>query len=72
MTDLTGKVAIITGASGLLASGVIPVFRAAGARLVLIGSEKRLHENFPDLRNDKEHLCLPSTDLSDPARWTSW
>ena len=35
MTRFNGQVAIITGASGLLASGVIPVFRAGGAKLAL-------------------------------------
>lgn len=64
MTALSGKVAIITGASGLLASGVIPVFRAGGARLALTCGDDRLYERFPDLRDDSEHLCLQGLDLS--------
>ncbi len=67
MTEFSGQVAIITGASGLLASGVIPVFRAGGARLVLTCGDERLYERFPDLRDDADHLCLPNTDLSDAA-----
>ena len=66
MLDFDGKVAIITGASGLLASGVIPVFREAGADLALTCGDDRLYERFPDLRDDPNHLCLQGKDLSDP------
>jgi len=67
MTQFSGQVAIITGASGLLASGVIPVFRAGGAKLALTCGDDRLYERMPDLRDDPNHLCLQSTDLSDPV-----
>ena len=67
MTRFSGKVAIITGASGLLASGVIPAFKAGGAKLALTCGDDRLYERMPDLRDDPNHLCLQSTDLSDPA-----
>ncbi len=67
MTHFEGQVAIITGASGLLASGVIPVFRAGGAKLALTCGDDRLYERLPELRDDPNHLCLQSTDLSDPA-----
>lgn len=67
MVDFSGKVAIITGASGLLASGVIPVFRDAGARLALTCGDDRLYERFPDLRHDSNHICLQAADLSAPA-----
>ncbi len=67
MTQFSGQVAIITGASGLLASGVIPVFRAGGAKLALTCGDDRLYERLPELRDDPNHLCLQSTDLSDPA-----
>ncbi|MDE2749926.1 MAG: SDR family NAD(P)-dependent oxidoreductase [Chloroflexota bacterium] len=66
MTEFSGQVAIITGASGLLASGVIPVFRAGGAKLALTCGDDRLYERMPELRDDADHLCLQSTDLSDP------
>ena len=65
MTDFSGKAAIITGASGLLASGVIPVFRAGGARLALTCGDDRLYQRFPDLREDRDHICLQNADLSD-------
>ncbi len=67
MTDFKGKAAIITGASGLLASGVIPVFRAGGARLALTCGDNRLYQRFPDLRDDRDHICLQNADLSDEA-----
>ncbi len=67
MTEFSGQTAIITGASGLLASGVIPVFKAGGAKLALTCGDDRLYERMPDLRDDPDHLCLQSTDLSDPA-----
>lgn len=66
MLDFDGKVAIITGASGLLASGVIPIFREAGADLALTCGDDRLYGRFPDLRDDPNHLCLQARDLSDP------
>lgn len=67
MTEFTGKVALITGASGLLASGVIPVFRAGGAKLALTCGDDRLYQRFPDLRDDADHICLQSADLSDES-----
>lgn len=65
MSELSGKNAIITGASGLLASGVIPVFRAGGARLALSCGDDRLYQRFPDLREDRNHICLQNADLSE-------
>lgn len=67
MSQFDGKVAIITGASGLLASGVIPVFRAGGAKLALTCGDDRLYERMPELRDEPNHLCLQSSDLADPA-----
>lgn len=67
MTDFSGQVAIITGASGFLASGVIPLFRAAGAKLVLTCSDDRLYQRMPELRDDAERICIQNADLSDPA-----
>ncbi len=67
MAELAGKAAIITGASGLLASGVIPVFRESGVKLALTCGDDRLYQRFPDLRDDADHICLQSADLSEPA-----
>ncbi len=67
MAQFSEQVAIITGASGLLASGVIPIFRAGGAKLALTCGDDRLYERLPELRGDPNHLCLQSADLSEPA-----
>ncbi len=67
MTDFSGKAAIITGASGLMASGVIPVFRAGSARLALTCGDDRLYQRYPDLRDDRNHICLQNADLSNEA-----
>ena len=67
MTEFNGQVAIITGATGLLASGVIPVFRDGGAKLALTCADEGIYERFPELRDDENHICLQSTDLSDPV-----
>ncbi len=67
MTQFSGQVAIITGASGFLASGVIPIFHAGGAKLVLTCGDDRLYQRLPELRGDQNHICLQNADLSDPA-----
>ncbi|MCY3832431.1 MAG: SDR family oxidoreductase [Chloroflexi bacterium] len=67
MTQFSGQAAIITGASGLLASGVIPIFQAGGANLALTCGDDRLYERMPELRDDPNHLCLQGVDLSDPV-----
>lgn len=66
MTNLSGKVALITGATGFLASGVIPVFKDAGSHLVLPGDRDRILEHFPDLDGDDTHLISPTKDLTKP------
>lgn len=66
MADFSGKVAIITGSSGLLGSGIVPVFRKAGASVVLTGTTERLYERFPDLQEDGSHLISATSDLTDP------
>ena len=50
MFDLTDRVVIVTGAHGNLGSVVARVFRASGARLVLVDRDPdRLPHLFPDL-----------------------
>ena len=66
MAEFSGKVAIITGASGSLASGVIPILGDGGASLVLVGNRDRLTKRFPDLVEGDRHLISSSTDLTDP------
>lgn len=66
MADFSGKVAIITGSSGFLASGIVPIFRKAGASVVLTGTTDRLYERFPDLQDNGNHLISATSDLTDP------
>lgn len=66
MTDFSNKVAIITGASGLLASGVVPIFRESDASLVLTCSDERLFDRFPDLKGTDRHLISQATNLTNP------
>jgi len=66
--DLTGKVALITGATGALGRVVARQFQQAGATLVLTGrSEPKLHQLFPDLALDPHHLLLGGVDLREMA-----
>lgn len=72
MADFKGKVALITGASGFLASGVIPKFREAGAHLVLPNdpehvskSLNKIAEHYPELVDHPDHLLADPTDLTD-------
>jgi NAD(P)-dependent dehydrogenase (short-subunit alcohol dehydrogenase family) len=65
MTNFSGKVAIITGATGFLASGVIPIFCDAGANLVLSGNKETLLNRFPELEGGSKHRLSP-VDLTDP------
>ncbi len=66
MTEFKDKVVLITGASGFLASGVVPFFRDAGAHLVLTCSDHKLFDRYPDLENDDNHLCVQAKDLTNP------
>jgi len=66
MAEFADKVAVITGASGFLASGVVPLFRDAGAHLVLTCGDNKLFDRYPDLKGNDNHLSLPTTDLSKP------
>ena len=66
MTNFSEKVAIITGSTGFLASGVIPIFLDAEASLVLLGDGETLLSRFPQLADTTKHLILPSADLTNP------
>jgi len=66
MANFLNKVALITGATGFLASGVIPIFCDAEASLVLSGNTEKLLSRFPQLEDEEKHLILPSVDLTNP------
>jgi NAD(P)-dependent dehydrogenase (short-subunit alcohol dehydrogenase family) len=66
--DFTGKVVLITGATGALGRVVARQFHTAGATLALTSrSEPRLHQLFPDLALDPQHLLLGGVDLREMA-----
>ena len=68
MSDLSGCVAIITGAVGNLGLATARIFEAQGASLVLVDrSPTRLAEQFPELANSDRHLLQPGVDLTDPS-----
>lgn len=65
--DFTGKVVLITGATGALGQVVARQFQGAGATLALCAREDApLHQLFADLALDPEHLLVGGIDLSQP------
>lgn len=65
--DFTGKVVLITGATGALGRVVARQFQGAGAMLALCAREDApLHQLFADLALDPQHLLVGGVDLSQP------
>lgn len=66
MFDFTGKVAMITGASGNLGSAVTRAFHDAGAKLAIIEREKdHLVKMYPDLVDSPDCFMSGCADLTD-------
>jgi NAD(P)-dependent dehydrogenase (short-subunit alcohol dehydrogenase family) len=66
-TDLTGKVVIITGASGNLGQALVRAFLAEGSLLALVDHDSmKVTAAFPELSTSPQHLILPSADLTQP------
>jgi NAD(P)-dependent dehydrogenase (short-subunit alcohol dehydrogenase family) len=65
--DFTGKVVLITGATGALGRVVARQFHQAGATLALCArDETMLSQLFADLALDPQHLLVGGIDLSAP------
>ena len=66
--DMTGKVALVTGASRGIGAAVARAFRSAGARVAIAARDAEALERLADElgRSDGQALALP-TDISDPA-----
>lgn len=68
MCDLSGKVAVITGAAGNLGQAVAQAFGCAGARLVLTAtSNERLAELYRPLAGSPDVVLAGGIDLSEPG-----
>lgn len=68
MYDLSGKVAIITGAAGNLGQAVAQVFGRVGARLVLTAtSNERLAELYRPSAGSPDVVLVGGIDLSEPG-----
>lgn len=67
--DFSGKIALITGATGALGRVVARQFYDAGATLALTSTdEQKLHQLFADLALNPDHLLIGGVNLSDPAQ----
>jgi NAD(P)-dependent dehydrogenase (short-subunit alcohol dehydrogenase family) len=69
MFDFTGRVVMVTGASGNLGSAVARNFHTNSARLALVDRHKDvLQKVFPDLMDSADCLMSGCADLTDPAQ----
>lgn len=65
MYDFSGKVALVTGASGNLGSAVAFAFHNAGAKVVLVGrSAGSLERTFGNMAESPECLFIGDVDLT--------
>jgi NAD(P)-dependent dehydrogenase (short-subunit alcohol dehydrogenase family) len=65
--DFTGKVVLITGATGALGQVVARQFQQAGATLALCArDDAELSQRFADLALDPQHLLIGGIDLRAP------
>ena len=65
MFDLTGRVALVTGASGGLGQGIARALHAQGAQVALTGTRKEALEALAAELNDRAHVA--PCDLADSA-----
>lgn len=66
--DFTGKIVVITGATGALGRVVAHQFHEAGATLALTAhNATQLDQLFASLALDPQHLLVGGLDLSQPA-----
>ena len=64
--DFSGKVVLVSGASGNLGQAVARAFHAAGANLVLLDRVPgRLQGLYPELAESSDYLLLGSVDATD-------
>ena len=63
-TDMTGKVALVTGASRGIGAAVARAFCSAGARVAILARDAEALDRLADELGDGQTLALP-TDVSD-------
>jgi 3-hydroxybutyrate dehydrogenase len=61
--DLSGRVAVVTGAASGIGAACARVLSAAGARVVLVDRDERVHQVAADLGGSGEALVVDLTDL---------
>lgn len=68
MTTLKGRIALVTGAGSADGIGFATAraLAAAGARVAITSTTKRIHERLRDLGDKRQHIALIA-DLTDPA-----
>lgn len=64
--SLEGRVALITGAAGGIASGISNAFAAAGARLILADLSEKVHDRAKDFRAAGIDARSLTFDVNDP------
>jgi len=65
MNSISGKVALITGATGNLGSAVAFAFQKAGARMILVGrSAESLSRAFENLSESPDYFLIGDVDLT--------
>lgn len=65
MTGISGKVVLITGATGNLGRAVAIAFQEAGARMILVGrSAEGLSHTFENLSGSPDYLLIGDVDLT--------
>jgi NAD(P)-dependent dehydrogenase (short-subunit alcohol dehydrogenase family) len=65
MTSISGKVVLITGATGNLGRAVAIAFQEAGARMILVGrSTESLNRTFENLSQSPDHFLIGDVDLT--------
>ena len=65
--SLDGRVALVTGAAGGIASGVLGAFAAAGARLILADRNEAVHDRARALHDAGAEAEALVFDVTDPA-----
>lgn len=65
MFDLTGKVALVTGASGGIGAAIATALHAQGAAVVLSGTRRDALDALAATLGERAHVC--PADLSDPT-----